>query len=29
MEPQNNIAGNGALDKIFLKSVKLHNEAFF
>lgn len=29
MEPQNNIAGNGALDKIFLKSVKLHNEVFF
>ena len=29
MEPQNNIAGNGTLDKIFLKSVKLHNEAFF
>ena len=28
MEPQNNIAGNGSFDKIFLKNVKIHNEVF-
>lgn len=29
MDPQNNIAGKGSLDKIFLKSVNIHNEVFF
>lgn len=28
MDPQNNLAGNGSFDKIFLKSFKIHNEFF-